>query len=87
MKNLQFKVLFSKKRHNQTIITRKVKKNTQCTAQSVGKTDLKTERIENYGERQIYTVLWNNCTNIEKQKKVVFLCLDFFGIAAAPQLL
>ena len=27
------------------------------TAQSVAKTNLKTERIENYGEKQIYTTI------------------------------
>ena len=29
------------------------KKSKKCTAQSVAKTNLKTERIENYAERQI----------------------------------
>ena len=33
------------------------KKSKECTAQSVSKTSLKTERIEKYGERQIYITL------------------------------
>ena len=52
LKNLQFKVLFYKNVIIQQLLHKK-KKNKDCTTQSVTKTDLKTERIENYVERQI----------------------------------
>ena len=49
LKNLRFKVVFFK-----NVIINQEERRKECTAQSVAKTKLKTERIENYGERQIY---------------------------------
>ena len=43
------------------------RKNKECVAQSVSKTNLTTERIENYGERQI------NKTITLKSKNSCFL--------------
>ena len=44
---------------------KKKKKSKECTAQSVAKTNLKTERIENYAENQIYKTI----TQMQKNKK------------------
>ena len=46
----------------------------------IAKTNLKTERIENYAERQIHTKLLRKY----RKTKNSFFCFDFFGSAAAP---
>ena len=56
LKHLPFNILFFENVIMKQLQREKKKKRKECTAQSVAKTNLKTERIENYGERQIYTV-------------------------------
>ena len=62
-------------------LKRDKKKSKECTALSVAKTNLKIERIESYGGRQIYAV--KRLRFHKRTKNSSFFCLDFFWSVAA----